>query len=178
MGTLKKLSVLTIFVSVLVSPWAAADETFGGMAFGNVRIEEVDTGNLGILLGGNGNSGFGYEFLYSFTLIGEEDTVNDVKFSWSTNVLGLFATFRTPGPLYIKGKVGYGQVLINFDPVEGSGLSDAVDDISYGVAAGIKIGKGAFEATYYRFPDIEEFNGFDIDDERVEMLNISYLFTF
>ena len=40
------------------------------------------------------------------------------------------------------------------------------------------IGDGALELTYYRFPEFEEYEDVNVDDGDVEMINLTYLWTF
>ena len=174
---MKKYFKLMILASLLVSPMAVADETaYGGLSFGRVDIDEIETGNLGIVLGGIADNGFGYELFYTFTVV-DYDESGATYDSAETDAINVYVVYQTPGDAYLKAKAGYSYVNITLDsPVNGR-LSDSTEGFSYGLAAGIAIGDGAIEATYYRFPDFDDFDGVSFDEE-VEMLNIAYLWTF
>jgi hypothetical protein len=175
---MKKIIIATIFASTLVSPMAMAEGAYGGLSYGQVAIDDVDMGNLGIVLGNTTESGFGYELLYSFTIIEEEETDNGVEIKAGTDIVGLYATYQTPGDLYLKAQLGYGFVRLKFDALDAGSTSDTVDGFAYGLGGGVNIGRGSVELAYYRFADLEKFDGIDVDDEKVEMLNLTYLFSF
>jgi hypothetical protein len=49
---------------------AVADETvYGGLSFGRFSVDEIETGNLGIIFGGIADNGIGYELFYSFSVV-------------------------------------------------------------------------------------------------------------
>ncbi len=192
---MKKHFIAAIIASLLISPMAIASGAYGGLSFGQVEISkdiEVDTGNLGLILGDINESGFGFEFLYSLTLLDDEE--GDI--AAETDTLGLFAVFQTPGDVYFKAKAGYGIVNLKFDDFDNNdSVSDTSEGFSYGLALGTKIGDGRIELSYYRFADFDDyadiedqiedalvgsaFEGTDIDIEaEVEMINLSYIFTF
>lgn len=175
---MKKHFIAMILASVLFSPMALAEGAFGGLSYNQVRIDDIDTGNLGIVLGNVTESGFGYELNYSFSIIEDKEDDNGIEIKASTDIVGLYLTYETPGDIYFKGKLGYGFVRLKFDALEDGSASDTVDGFSYGLAGGVNIGQGSIELTYYRFSDLEDFDGIDVDDTKIEMLNLSYLFSF
>ena len=135
-------------------------------------------GNIGIVLGEINEYGIGYELFYSFTVADDEDTDQGVKITAETDVIGLFAVYQTPGDIYLKGKLGYGFVSLKFDSIDLGSSSDSTSGLSYGLAGGYDFGGTTLELTYYRFADLEEFDGIDIDNEKVEMLNLTVLWSF
>ena len=174
---MKKHLKALILASLLVSPMAVADETgYGGLSLGRVDIDDIYTGNLGIVLGGIADNGFGYELFYSFTVVdyNESGAIYD---SAETDTINVSAVYQTPGNVYVKAKAGYSYVNITLDSAVNGRLSDSTDGFSYGLAGGIAIGDGAIELSYYRFPDFDDFDGVSFD-EKVEMLNLAYLWTF
>ena len=174
---MKKYFYLMILASMLVSPMAVADEThYGGLSLGRVEIDDIDTGNLGIMFGSIADNGFGYELFYS-TTVRDYDESGALYDSAETDTINLSAVYRTPGDLYFKAKAGYSWINITLDSPDIGRLSDSTEGFSYGIAGGIAIGDGAIEATYYRFPDFDDFDGVSFD-EKVEMINIAYIFTF
>ena len=174
---MKKHFIAMILASVLVSPMASAVGPYGGLAFGQFSSEDVDTGNLGIALGSIAEHGFGYELFYSFSIIDDKETTNGIETEADSDVIGLYVVYQTPGNVYFKGKAGYGFANITFDIEDQGSVDDSTDGFSYGLAGGVSIGQGAIEVTYYRFPDFDHFDGVDVDAE-VEMVNVTYLWTF
>ena len=174
---MKKHFIAMILASMLVSPMAQAAGSYGGLSFGQVQIDDIDTGNIGIVFGDIAENGFGYELFYSFTVLDDNETQNNLETSAETDIIGLFLAYQTPGDIYLKAKIGYAIVNLKFD-VEGQGsTSDTTEDMSFGLAVGTFIGDGAIELTYYKFADFENFDGIDIDED-VEMLNLTYFWTF
>ena len=175
---MKKNFLALILVSMLVSPLALAEGGYGGLSYGQVAIDDIDTGNIGIVLGSIDENGIGYELFYSFTVIDDEDTDLGFEVEAETDTIGIFAVYQTPGDIYLKGKLGYGFVNLKFDNVDLGSASDSAEGLAFGLAGGIEISDGALELTYYRFADLEEFDGIDIDDVEVEMINLAFLWTF
>ena len=175
---MKNQIIATILASALFSPMALGAGAYGGLAFGAVSVDDdIDTGNLGIALGSIAESGFGYELFYAFSVIDDEDSSNGVDIEADTDVLGFFVVYQTRGDVYFKGKLGYGFSNVTFDIEDQGSVDESEDDFSFGVGVGFPIGEGALEVSYYRFPEIDDFDGVDVDAE-VEMLNLTYLWTF
>ena len=175
---MKKYLNAMILASMLVSPMAVADESgYGGLSLGRVDVDDIYTGNLGIVLGGIGENGFGYELFYSLTVVDYEESSGGAYDSAETDTINVYAVYRTPGDVYFKAKAGYSWVNLTLDAEEDGKTSDSTEGFSYGLAAGIAIGDGSIEATYYRFPDFDDFDGVPFDEE-VEMFNLAYLWTF
>ena len=197
---MKKLSIAMILASLLLSPLAHAEGAFGGLSLGQVQYdgESNDTANLGILLGSINEHGVGYELFYSLTIVDDSETSGDFESAIETDTLGLFAVYQTGGDVYFKAKAGYGLVFFNWDIRENDNLVVDLDDtfegFSYGLSLGTKIGDGALEFTYYRFPDFEDFTELEdavnaglasagiteeVDIEfDIEMFNLAYIWTF
>ena len=161
---------------MLVSPMAIADKGYGGLSLGRVDTDDFYTGNLGIVLGGIAENGFGYEFFYSFTVVDYEVSGGSYD-SAETDTISLYAVYQTPGDVYFKAKAGYSHISFTFDAEEEGKISDSNQGFSYGISGGLAIGDGALELTYYRFPDFDEFDGASVDYD-VDMLNLTYLWTF
>jgi hypothetical protein len=170
---MKKYFRLVILASLLVSPMSVADTAYGGLSFGRVTVDDIETGNLGIVLGGIADNGFGYELFYSFTVVDYDKSSN----TFETDTINLYGVYKTPGKVYFKAKAGYSYTNITFDPEDDDRVSDSTEGFSYGLAGGIGIGDGALELTYYRFPDFDNFEGLSIDEE-VDMINLAYLWNF
>ena len=175
---MKKYFIAMILGSMLLSPSAMATGTYAGLAVGQVRIDDIKTGNIGIVLGSIAENGFGYELFYNFTVDHDDDTVDGVDIEAETDIVSLFAVYQTPGDVYVKAKLGYAIVSLKFDVEDSGSVTDTEKDFSAGIAAGMLIGEGALELTYYRFPEFEEYEDIDVDDGEVDMINLSYVWTF
>jgi len=198
---MKKYFIAMMLASILVSPMAAAEGTYGGLSLGQVRIDgdlDFETENLGIVLGDINASGFGFELFYSITVSDDSDSFGSIESSIETDTLGLFAVYQSKGDFYFKAKAGYGMVFLKWDLIDGQDTAkadDSYEGFSYGLSVGHMIGDGALELTYYRFPDLDDFAGLeddiedalvgtpfegtDIDiDSDIEMLNLTYVWTF
>ena len=137
---------------------------------------DVENGNLGIVIGGNLESGPGIEFFYSETIDKDEfnsSTLPDLKYS--TQVWGLLGSYRIGGDFYGMLKVGYTFVELKAD-IAGGG-SDKIDEngLTYGVAAGMQVGdNGAVELNYLVLPEFEEsLNGDNVDYDN-ELISLGY----
>jgi len=175
---MKKYFIAMILSSVLLSPMAMATNGYGGLAIGQVQIDDIETGNIGIVLGSVADNGFGFELFYNFTVDHDEKTVDGVDIEAETDILSLFAVYQTPGDFYVKGKLGYAIVSLKFDVDDDGSTTDTEKDFSAGIAAGMLIGDGALELTYYRFPEFDKYEDIDVDDGEVEMISLTYLWTF
>jgi hypothetical protein len=175
---MKKYFIAMILSSMLLSPMAMATGSYGGLAIGQVKIDDIKTGNIGIVLGDIAENGFGYELFYNFTVDHDDESVDGVDIEAETDIVSLFVVYQTPGDVYVKGKLGYAIVSLKFDVEDAGSVSDTEKDFSAGIAAGMLIGDGALELTYYRFPEFDEFDDIDVDDGEVDMINLTYLWTF
>ena len=175
---MKKYFIAMILSSMLLSPMAMAAGSYAGLAVGQVTIDDIETGNIGIVLGNVAENGFGYELFYNFTVAHDEESVDGVDIEAETDIVSIFVVYQTPGDIYVKGKLGYAIVSLKFDVEDDDSVSDTEKDFSAGIAAGMLIGDGALELTYYRFPEFEEYEDVNVDDGDVEMINLTYLWTF
>ena len=197
---MKKLSIVMILASLLLSPMAHANGAYGGLSLGQVQYdgESNDTVSLGILLGNINEHGLGYELFYSLTIVDDSETAGDFESAIETDTLGLYAVYEVGSDIYFKARAGYGLVFFNWDIRENENLVVDLDDtfegFSYGFSVGTKIGDGALELSYYRFPDFDDFTELEdavnaglasagiteeVDIEfDIEMINIAYIWTF
>ncbi len=174
---MKKHFIAMILGSMLVSPMAVAEGSYGGLSYGQVYSDDIHTGNLGIVLGGIAENGFGFEFFYSFPVIKYEFNSGNIYDSAEMDTMALFAVYQTPGDTYFKAKAGYGSVNLTLDYGDDGNSTDTTKGFSYGIAGGMAIGDGAIELTYFWFPDFDEFDGESVDND-AEMVNFTYLETF
>jgi hypothetical protein len=176
---MKKYFVALILAGLSVSPLAQAEEAFVGAMFGQLKVEDIEPRNLGITLGGTADNGFGFEVFYLFTVDEDTQTVLGDKVDSSTDALGLLASYKTPGNIYFKGKVGWGLAGLRVD-VRGVGSAD--DDTSgfvYGAAIGATLERiGTLELSYLKFPDFDEFDGLALDSADVEFVSLAYMWNF
>jgi hypothetical protein len=175
---MKKYFIAMILSSMLLSPMAMATGSYGGLSIGQVRIDDIKTGNIGIVLGDIAENGFGFELFYNFTVDHDDETVDGVDIEAETDIVSLFVVYQTPGDVYVKGKLGYAIVSLKFDMDDEGSVNDTEKDFSAGIAAGMLIGDGALGLSYYRFPEFDEFDDIDVDDGDVDMINLTYLWTF
>jgi len=180
---------------------ALATGSYGGLSFGQVRLSddiEIDTGNLGIVLGGVNEHGLGFELFYSLTVLDDSNSSGGTDNAWETDTIGLFAVYQSSGEIYFKAKAGYGMVNLKVDSIDGdtlTTLSDTAEGFGYGLSLGKMFGDGALELTYYRFADLDGFSdleqviedslvgsaleGTDVSiNSKIEMLNLTYVWTF
>jgi hypothetical protein len=55
-----------------------------GVFYGQIESEDVETGNIGIVLGGIADSGLGFELFYNLTVSEDEISVNGVEVADAT----------------------------------------------------------------------------------------------
>ena len=193
---MKKYFTAIIIASMLLSPMAIAEETFAGLSLGQVEFSEdveAKTTNLGLVLGQVNETGFGYELFYSLTLDDDESTDFGFEVEADSDILGVFAIYKTPGDVYFKVKAGYSLVSLHFDFEDGDSANDTSDGFSYGLAIGAQLGGGALELSYYKFADFDDFSalkeeldellivspvGNEALEAEVEMLNLNYVYRF
>ena len=195
---MKKYFCAVLLASMLVPGMAIAEKGFAGLSLGQAEFSkdvEVETTNLGIVLGAVNEIGFGYEVFYSITLDDDSETVSGTEITGEIDTLGLYAMFKTPGDVYFKAKAGYSFVSHKLEIEDVDSFTDTSDGFSYGLSVGAMIGGGALELSYYRFADFDEFSsleealeadlvgtpfeGTEISLEaEVEMLNLTYIYAF
>lgn len=93
---------------------------------------------------------------------GEVSTLTTQVADYSANQLGIYATITSPGPIYIKGKVGATRTSVD---------SDIGDDTSTELAYGLGVGLSDWEFEWTRTTIGE--SGVDQD---VDFLSITYRF--
>jgi hypothetical protein len=176
---MKKQLIAMILALMLVTPPAAAERTYGGLSVGQVAIGDIDTGNLGITFGSIAENGFGLELFFSLNVIDQDEKSGGSTYKAEADTIGLFLVYQTPGSVYFKGRAGYGIVNLTFDlDDDGASVNDNVTGLSYGVAGGMMIGDGALELTYYWFPDFDDYADLNIDNQHVNMINLTYFWHF
>jgi hypothetical protein len=150
--------------AVLAASNAAADDFtwFGQTADGNwlagIKVESVDNGRSGYDSAANVGLLFGYEFSRPIGLDGtssieidftdsfdsggiSDDSIFGVGGEWDTQNIGVHFTYRTPGNVYFKAKLGAirSEVTSKLDGIGDAKESDT--SFSYGAGLGLKMGQ-------------------------------------
>lgn len=176
---MKRQLVALLLSGMLAAPLAQAENTYAGVFYANVESDDIDvkTGNLGITVGSVPDSGGGFEFFYAFTVDEDEITGGGLTADVSTQVLGAFAMYKTPGDYYAKFKAGIAYIDMEVD-IDGFGSADdEATNLAYGITLGTRLGFGALELTYLVLPEIDEFEGIGIDAE-FDMISLGYNWEF
>ena len=167
---MKRNLVVVLLAAVFTAPLAQAEGPYAGVSYTLVEYDDIETDNLGLVIGYLWESGLGFDFDYAKTVSEDSVSANGVSADASLDTWGLYATYQTAGDLYFKGRLGYAVVQLD---LEGAGDTDEnASGFAYGVAAGMVFGDGAFEASYSVLPD-EDFQGADVDAD-AELFAIRY----
>ena len=158
--------------------------------YGEVTLDEdvpesgSDIRNMGVVFGKGFNDVLAMEFEYTDT-VSKDDDYQGTGVSAEVETMGVFLVAKSPGQLYVKGRVGYTQSEQQFGS-DSSGIyadlegSKNVYGIAYGFAAGFKFEKrgtlqSALELEYMVYPtreDVEfDFTGVggSVEEEDLEM---------
>ena len=148
------ISWLAITVLLISTQSHAEGLTFGAKV-GPMQLDVSDTEdptNAGVTIGyefglGLGDLGFEGEFT---------TTVKDGKIGGENlkiDTVGGYATYRSPGFIYLKGRVGY----VAWDAAQTLGESDKDSSGSYGLGLGVSLKVVKFELEYARIDDQIDF---------------------
>lgn len=176
---MKKNLIALILLSFVASVTAAETEqqNYVGILYGQVESEDVETGNIGFVLGSTLEQGFGFEVFYTTTIDEDEISSGPVKADISTDTYGILATYKFGNKVYFKVKGGYAVVDLEFDFDGFGSIDDDTSDFAYGVAVGAQFDTGSLELNYLVLPEFDEFQGLDVDAE-VDMISIGYNWDF
>ena len=205
---MKQLFVALTLVALLVSPVTQAQDQksegafdpdrelrgvggYGGLSYGQLDFYDSDakTNNIGISLGGIAENGWGFEVLYSFSVVDYEfdgDTIDgngqpvvDAEVDMDTDVIAAYVVFSSLTRPYVKVKLGYGFLSINVDGDDFDSVNETEEDFTFGATFGLPIGeKGAIELNYYELPEVDSYAGFDLDDSGARLINATFVYTF
>lgn len=179
---MKKYCIALILAGWFVSPFAQAEEAqedmYLGIAYARLSVEDVKPDNLAIIVGGSAENGFGGEVFYMSTISDDTETVGSTKFKYSTDALGLLATYKTPGKVYVKGKAGWATYGVKIVSSGNPSQDESHAGLVYGLGVGVKFTTGSVELTYLKFPDLDEFDGIALDSTEVDSLSLAYQFHF
>ena len=145
----KKLAFVFCIGLGLSGPVLAAGNPFYvGVKGGTMMVdlsEYDDASSLGVLLGyritddSSGSVAVEAEFTNSSS---SDITVLGKTGNWDINTFAGYLTYRTPGNLYLKGKIGFLNEDINVNIV-GANISGSDSGLSIGVGGGWKLGTNA-----------------------------------
>lgn len=116
----------------------------------NDRLENATNGS--VVLGFQiPQTPFGIEAEAGTTL--SDGDVKNSSANWNMNTVGVFATARTPGDVYVKGRAGWfhRDVTVEADTLFGTvKAKDKEDSEAWGAGIGWKLGAANVEAEYTR----------------------------
>jgi len=174
---MKRNLVVTLLITVFMAPVAHG---YGGLMYSQVEIsdsdiDDVETGNLGLVLGDVSLTGFGVEGFFSFTVA--EDSDSDLDIDTSIDVFAIMGVYRSPGPTYVKLKAGIAQVEVEIDQSGFGETNEEESGLTYGIAVGTEVGSGALELSYTVLPELEKIDDFEVDYD-INMIGLTYLWGF
>ena len=154
---------------------AQAENYYAGVFYGQVESDEIDveTGNLGLTFGSVAESGLGFEVLLALTVEDDEIGSGVLTADASTSIAGFFAMYKTPGNYYAKIKGGFAHIDVEIDFDNFDTASDNNTDIAFGLTLGARFGNGALELSYLVLPELDEFEGANIDAD-FDMLSLGF----
>lgn len=184
------------------NPLDFVGEVYLTVKYGEVTyaLEVPESGSeirtLGFVFGSGISETWAMEFEYTTTVSVDDDyklrlsdTLTLSGSSAEVNSLGVFAVARTPGDLYLKGRLGYTRTEQIFSDSLGVdwGGSKNVYGVAYGFSLGYKFTKGgALELEYMVYPTREDLT-FDTtpvggsvfeDDLEVDFVSLNYVMSF
>ena len=143
-----------LLIAAFVMPAARAEGTYAAIGYGQLKSEDIETGNIGLVIGSSPNKGVGFEFFYAPTKTATDDFNG-----------------------YFKIKGGVAVVDLEFDFGDIGSIDDDTSGLAYGFTFGTQIGSGALEITYLILPEFDDFDGIEVDAE-VNLFGIFYLWNF
>ena len=158
-------------------------DVYLGVKYGRLtyadEVPDYDDGsdirNLGFSFGKKFNDVVGIEFSYDYTVTKDDTSAGSV----STDVLGFFVVAKTPGKVYVKGRLGYTRMT-----GERNTGGQSFDNNTYGMALGGAFGitiydRGSLELEYTILPttDDAQFAGAPVDLE-ADFLSVNYVWGF
>ena len=134
---MKKVLAAAVLLSCSVAAQASEGGYFGAVAgVMNTSLDGDNPFNAGARAGYNWASGFGVEAEFTTSLVeGEVDFSNawvDIKEDYSISTVAAYATYRTQGSIYFKGRLGYLNESVDF----GDGVDGSDSGLSVGLGAG------------------------------------------
>lgn len=182
---MKRIAILMLGLALCYIPLVQAEGGYLGAMIAQVSAAEddfdIETGNLGIVVGNVMDSGFGIDGSFGiegfFLVTVAEDENSDLDADVSTEGYGILGFYRTPGDFYVTAKAGWAIVSADIDFNDGGRSSDSQSGLAYGLGVGASIGGGDLELTYMVLPEFDTFDGADVDIE-IDTISLSYLWYF
>lgn len=169
--------IAVLVFALIAAPQAPAEGPFAGISFGQVSIDDADTGNPGFVAGHSPAEGFGFEVFYLKGVSDDSASSSGFTGDVTLDTWGIFAVYKTGGEFYFKGKFGYGVVSMEADIDNGDDFRDSESDFAFGVAAGTRLGPGDLELAYTIIPVSGDFDDTDINAD-TDIIAVNYLWYF
>jgi len=160
-SSLIKAGVLTAVTMTSALPMLAqAEGGYVGLQYGNFQSEDADMGNLGITGGYKLGKHTAIEGQYTLS-------TNEQSLGYGANLgadtLAVYATYKSDGKVYVKGKAGIAKVKYTMDS-DWFSASGRETGFSYGVGAGVNLSdRTRIELEYTKLPELERFAGVDMN---------------
>lgn len=165
-----------LLIAQLAATEARAEGTYAGFGYAQLTSEDIETGNLSLVVGTSPDRGPGFEFFYAPTYSEDELFADPFDVEVSIDAYGLLIYYKTATDdfnTYVKLKAGIARVDLDFDFGGIGSIDDDTSGLAYGFSFGTRIGDGALELSYLALPEFDEFQGIEVDAE-VDMLGIYY----
>ncbi|WP_078083391.1 porin family protein [Microbulbifer mangrovi] len=146
---MKKVLATALVLGCSISAQASEGGYFGTVAgLMKTSINGDSPFNAGIRAGYTWNSGFGLEGEYTTSLVDGEARFNsgwgDFRWDYSISTFGAYATYRSQGDLYFKGRLGVLNESIDF-----GGEKESDSGLSAGLGLGFNLSETVnLEAEY------------------------------
>ncbi len=172
--------IAILLIALFTISTAQARGIYAGIIYGQAESEEIETGNLGLVIGRSPDKGAGFEFFYAPTI--DEDEISEAPLSADITIdtYGILVYYKTGTDdfdTYLKLQGGIAVIDIEFDFGDIGSIDDDTSGFAYGIAFGIQMDSGALEITYLVLPDFDDFQGIEVDAE-VDLIGISYRWDF
>ena len=159
---MKKTFTEMLLSAILTLPAiAAAEGSYAGLNYGNLESEDADMKNIGVTIGVEINEFFSIESALTTTASGE-DLGSGIELSSDT--IAIFGALRSQGDFYAKAKLGLSRIELDLEN-DVSSVSDDDSGIAYGFGVGARFENVLFEAEFTRLPELEEFQGIQMNAE-------------
>ncbi len=175
-----KARVAILLIALFAMPTALAEGTYAGIIYGQAKSEEIETGNLGFVIGRSPDKGGGFEFFYAPTIAEDDVSAGPFSADITIDTYGILAYYKTGTDdfdSYLKIKGGVAVVDLEFDFDDIGSIDDDTAGFTYGIAFGFQMGSGALEMSYLILPEFDDFQGVEVDAE-VDMFSIAYQWDF
>ncbi|MCP4982833.1 MAG: porin family protein [Gammaproteobacteria bacterium] len=175
-----KACIAILLIALFAMPMAQAEGTYMGIGYGRAKSEDIETGNLGFVIGRSPDKGAGFEFFYAPTIVEDDISSGPLSADITVDSYGILVYYKTgtddfDGYLKIKGGVAVVDLEFDFDGI--GSIDDDTSGFTYGIALGFQMGSGALEISYLILPDFDDFQGIEVDAE-VGMFSITYQWNF